>query len=121
MNEILLPTARLYAARRQLDIAESLGSGKDGAVLVARGKHRTADVAIKVHRFTEAYLREKCVYERLGEARVSAILGFNVPELVGFDDQLKIIENDDRGQAVRLGFRRGLSRHSPGIFRRGLG
>jgi len=30
MNEILVPNARLYASRHQLDIAEALGSGKEG-------------------------------------------------------------------------------------------
>jgi hypothetical protein len=36
MNEILMPKARLFAARRQLDLTETLGSGKDGIVLVAK-------------------------------------------------------------------------------------
>ena len=48
MNEILIPNARLYAARHQLEFAETLGSGKDGIVLVAKNKAKPADVAIKV-------------------------------------------------------------------------
>jgi hypothetical protein len=51
MNELLIPNARLYAARHQLELAESLGSGKDGIVLVAKHKAKPADVAIKVLRF----------------------------------------------------------------------
>jgi hypothetical protein len=55
MNEILLPKARLYAARRQLDLAEKLGSGKDGIVLAAKHKNKPADVAVKVLRLEEPY------------------------------------------------------------------
>jgi hypothetical protein len=38
MNEMLIPNAGLYAARNQLELAETLGSGKDGIVLVAKHK-----------------------------------------------------------------------------------
>jgi hypothetical protein len=58
MNEILVPNARLYASRHQLEIAEALGSGKDGIVLAAIGKDKPANVAIKVLRFDELFLRE---------------------------------------------------------------
>ena len=44
MNEILIPNAGLYAARNQLELAEPLGSGKDGIVLVAKHKAKPADV-----------------------------------------------------------------------------
>lgn len=67
MNEILIPNARLYADRHQLDLAERLGSGKDGIVLVAKHKAKPANVAIKVLRWDEFYQREKQAYERLRE------------------------------------------------------
>ena len=38
MNEILIPNARLYAARHELELVEPLGSGKDGIVWVAKRK-----------------------------------------------------------------------------------
>jgi hypothetical protein len=38
MNEILTPNAGLYADRHQLQLAEPLGSGKDGIVLAAKRK-----------------------------------------------------------------------------------
>ena len=44
------------------------------------------------HRSVEPYLRERAVYERLRDAGVSEILGFNVPQLIRFDDELRIIE-----------------------------
>jgi hypothetical protein len=92
MNESLIPNAGLYASRRGLELAEALGSGKDGIVLVAKHKRGSADVALKVLRWDEVYLPEKLVYERLKRLGVSEVLGFNVPQLVGFDDALRVIE-----------------------------
>src|SRR5882724_885825 len=92
MNEILIPNASLYAARLQIEIGETLGSGKDGIVLVAKHKAQPAKVAIKALRWNEAYEREKQVYERLGEAATATVLGFNVPQLVGSDDDLRVLE-----------------------------
>jgi len=92
MNEILVPNARLYAYRRQLGISETLGSGKDGIVMVGKLKAQPAKVAIKVLRWTEPYQREKNVYERLRDVALGTILGFNVPQLIDFDDELRVLE-----------------------------
>ena len=92
MNESLIPNVRAYAAERQLQIAEPLGSGKDGIVLVGKSQMTPASVAIKGHRFEELYVREKGVYRRLQEQRIYSILGFNVPELLNIDDRLLILE-----------------------------
>ncbi len=92
MNESLIPNAGLYASCRGLELAETLGSGKDGIVLVAKHKSRPADVALKALSWDEAYLPEKLVYERLKGLGVSRVLGFNVPQLVGSDDALRVIE-----------------------------
>jgi hypothetical protein len=92
MNESLIPNAGLYASRWGLELAEILGSGKDGIVLVAKHKSRPADVALKALCWDEAYLPEELVYERLKRLGVSEVLGFNVPQLVGFDDTLRVIE-----------------------------
>ena len=40
MNENLIPNAGVYAHRHQLELAETLGSGKDGIVLAAKSKNR---------------------------------------------------------------------------------
>ena len=56
------PNIRVYAAERQLLIAEKLGSGKDGIVWVARRQSGPGKVALKAHRLAELYLREKAVY-----------------------------------------------------------
>ncbi len=92
MNESLISNISVYASQRQLQIVESLGSGKDGIVLVGKGEKEPARVALKAHRFAELYLREKAVYARLQQAAVSAVLGFNVPELLGSDDGLRVLE-----------------------------
>jgi RIO-like serine/threonine protein kinase len=53
MDESLIVYTHSYAARRDLKIAERLGSGKDGIVFVAEGKITPGRVAIKVHRGEE--------------------------------------------------------------------
>ena len=92
MNEMLIPNARRYAARHQLELAETLGSGKDGIILVAKHKANPADSAIKILRFDDAYLRERQAYQRLGKIAITTVLGFNVPQLLGFDDELRVLE-----------------------------
>ena len=87
-----MPSARLYASRQELELAETLGSGKDGIVLAAKRKAQPAKVAIKMFRWRAAYEREKEVYERLRDAGVSIVLGFNVPQLVSSDDDLRVLE-----------------------------
>jgi len=91
MNENLIPNARLYASRHELELAETLGSGKDGIVLVAKDKAKPANLAIKAFRLSEPYFREKQVYERLKSLGVERVAGFNVPQLVGFEDDLRVI------------------------------
>jgi hypothetical protein len=92
MNEILILNLGRYAERHELDLAETLGSGKDGIVLVGKCKAQAGKIAVKALRWPEAYERERRVYERLKRAAVSTVLGFNVPQLVGSDDGLRILE-----------------------------
>jgi hypothetical protein len=92
MNEILELNARRYADRHRLELAEELGSGKDGIVFVAKGKARPGDIAIKAFHFDEPYRREKQAYERLAELGVTNVLGFNVPQLIRAEDDLRVIE-----------------------------
>jgi hypothetical protein len=51
MNESLIVNAQSYAARRQLEIAERLGSGKDGTVLVAKRKVASARANDRISNF----------------------------------------------------------------------
>ena len=92
MNEHLVSAAQDYAAEHDLIITEPLGSGKDGIVLVARREGKPVDLAIKVHRATDSFHREKAVYDRLGRTGIKHVLGFNVPLLMGADDRLRVLE-----------------------------
>lgn len=92
MEETLLQNARAYASRHRLQLAERLGFGIHGIIFVAGDNSKAGKTAIKVHRSVEPYLRERAVYERLKDARVSEVLGFNVPQPVRFDDALRVIE-----------------------------
>lgn len=95
MNENLVPRAHLYAARNRLEIAEpaeSLGSGKDGIILVAKNKDKRGQSAVKVLKENDAYFREKRAYERLQLAAVRSVMGFNVPQFLGSADDLQVIE-----------------------------
>ena len=91
MNERLIPNARSYSARHEIELAETLGSGKDGIVLVAKDKTKAADVAIKILRIEEFYLREKQAYLRLRMNAATTVLGFNVPQLLNWDDDLRVL------------------------------
>lgn len=48
--------------------------------------------AIKVFRHERLFQRERDVYQRLTERHVVRILGFDVPQLVGFDNDLWVVE-----------------------------
>ena len=61
-------------------------------MFAAENNNKAGGTALKVHHSVEPYLRERKVYERLRDARVSDIAGFNVPQLIGFDDELRVIE-----------------------------
>lgn len=66
--------------------------GIHGIVYAVEDNSKSVKGAIKVHRAAEPYLRERQAYERLRDAGVSEILGFNVPQLIRFDDELRVIE-----------------------------
>lgn len=87
-----IQNVRAFATRHQLQLAERLGSGIHGIVHVAESKSQPAKTAIKAHYSPEPYLRERQVYEHLAQIDVSEVLGFYVPQLVRFDDDLQIIE-----------------------------
>ena len=92
MNAIANQNAAAYASRNQLEIGERLGFGIHGIVHVAQHKLNHNLSAIKGHSSSESYFRERNVYERLREASVIQITGFNVPKLISFDDSLRVIE-----------------------------
>ena len=92
MEQSLIQNAQAYASQHQLQLAERLGFGIHGIIFVAGDNLKVGKTAIKAHRFVEPYRRERSVYERLNVAGVSRIVGFNVPQMVRFDDRLRVIE-----------------------------
>ena len=92
MDDVLTQNARAFAIRHQLCLAERLGFGIHGTVFVAEGNTKPGKSAIKAHRASEPYARERDVYERLREAGVTGILGFHVPQLIRCDNALHVIE-----------------------------
>src|SRR5262245_14412558 len=89
---ILIENASTYAARHQLHLAERLGFGIHGIIFVAENNLKVGKTAVKAHRSIEPYRRERDAYERLKIAGVSEILGFHVPQFIGSDDELRVIE-----------------------------
>jgi len=104
MEQILIQNAQFYASRHQLRLAERLGFGVHGIIFVAEDNSHVGKTAVKAHRSVEPYLRERGVYERLRSARVSEIIGFNVPQLIRFDDGLCVIEMSIVGRPFVLDF-----------------
>jgi hypothetical protein len=92
MEQALIQNARAYALRHQLHLAERLGFGIHGIIFVVEHNSNIGKTAVKAHRSVEPYLREREAYERLKDAGVSEILGFNVPQLIHIDDELRVIE-----------------------------
>jgi hypothetical protein len=92
MERKLIENLESYASRRDLVIAERLGFGIHGMVYVAKNKSKMGKTAIKAHSSVEPFLRECRAYDRLRDAGCNKLLGFNVPELVGIDEELFILE-----------------------------
>jgi hypothetical protein len=90
--ETLIQNAQTYASRDNLQLGRRLGFGVHGIVFVAEEHGKPGKRAIKAHKHGEAYTRERDVYQRLYQAEVSEVLGFRVPKLVRFDNELRIIE-----------------------------
>jgi hypothetical protein len=75
-----------------VEFRETLGTGIHGTVYVVESKAEPGRRALKLHRDADAYHREKAVYERLREKGIDAILGFEIPVPLRFDDELMAIE-----------------------------
>jgi hypothetical protein len=92
MSAIALQNATAYATQHQLRLADRLGFGIHGTVLVAEHEGKQDRSAVKAHNSPIFYRRERDVYKRLQEAGVSDVMGFHVPQLLRADDDLCVIE-----------------------------
>ena len=89
-----------YARQRGLSLGPRLGYGKDGTVFstlpqdVSPGNW-AGPTAIKAMARDDLYARELAVYRRLAERGIGGpirVCGHNVPQLLGQDDELLVIE-----------------------------
>lgn len=93
MNEFVIVNLESYAARRALVLAERLGFGIHGIVNAAGSNpHLPPTAAIKAHLNAEAYGRERDIYLRLRAIGLRELLGFQVPQILAFDDELRVLE-----------------------------
>ncbi len=76
-----------YCSKRGIRLGVELGAGKDGTVYATDHKS-----AVKIHAREESYIRERDVYIRLRECDVIKAWGFNVPALIDYDDECRVIE-----------------------------
>lgn len=89
--ENLIRIREYLRINRKLGILkEFLGDGTDGEVWSTE-----YDTAIKAHDYQGGYENERDAYLRLAEYGVTAeINGFSIPKMLGYNDELWIIEMD---------------------------
>lgn len=92
MDEELLEKARAFAKARGAEIGEGLGFGIHGIVVVLKSEQEVASTALKIHHSEEPYRREREAYERLKGAGIARVLGFHVPQLLSYDNELLALE-----------------------------
>jgi len=83
--------ASLYAQRRGLELGPRLGYGKDGTIFSTLGSP-LGPTAVKALRRWDLYQRELACYRRLAEHGVAEVCGHSVPQFLGHDDELLVIE-----------------------------
>ena len=86
-SEDIEKRASAYCERRSMGIKRQLGFGKDGTVFLTN-----MATAVKVHARIEPYERELTCYLHFQRHGVIEVCGFHVPQLIGFDDELLVIE-----------------------------
>lgn len=92
MNEELEERIRGYARFRGGTLRERLGYGIHGIVYVMEDNKNLGRMAVKVHGAGAPYRRERRVYERLADLRLSSLRGFAIPRALRFDDEWLAIE-----------------------------
>jgi hypothetical protein len=92
MRQISIQNAQSYAALHGLRLGERLGFGIHGTIFVTENNSKAGKTAIKALHSVEFYLRERNAYQRMQAAGITDITGFNVPQLIRFDDELLIVE-----------------------------
>ena len=91
-DELIIGNAQAYALGRQLQLTERLGFGVHGIIFSAENKAHLGKSVLKAHRDEEPFLRELMIYEQLKAENMGELLGFNIPDLLGADNTLCVIE-----------------------------
>lgn len=86
-SDDLQQRAAKYATTRRMQLEHQLGFGKDGIVLST-----SAATAVKLFGQREIFEREWACYLRLMEAGTHEVLGHQVPQLRGVDEDVLVIE-----------------------------
>lgn len=84
--------AREYGQKVGKGFGAELGFGVHGIVFTLKNDSGLAHSAIKVFEQERFYRRERNVYLRLAEEHIDQVRGCTVPELLGHDDDLWIVE-----------------------------
>ena len=84
--------AEEYCRRKGLTPANRLGFGVHGSVFAALNQINGQTTAIKAHERERFYLKERKIYQRLKEFSVTHIRNAEVPQLLGYDDELWVLE-----------------------------
>ncbi len=84
--------AEEYCRRKGLILANRLGFGVHGSVFAAINQSDSRRSAVKAHERERFYVRERDIYLRLLENSVTHVHAAEVPQLLGFDDVLWVIE-----------------------------
>lgn len=84
--------AEEYCRRKGMVLAKQLGFGVHGSVFSAENQSNGENTAVKALERERFYLRERNIYFRLMDHEVRDIRGAAVPELLGYDDELWVIE-----------------------------
>jgi hypothetical protein len=92
MDEDTITNAEAFCARNGLHLLERLGTGVHGIVFAVESNAEFGPAALKVFYAREPYRRERAAYERLKEHAVTQILGFELPCLLGIDDELMALK-----------------------------
>ncbi len=81
-----------YRRTRNLEPLSCLGVGTQGSVYLFNNLSHSQRVAVKFHDREIAYKRELDVYLRLKDLQIATVCDHEVPQLLGFDDDLLAIE-----------------------------
>lgn len=76
-----------FADRRGVVLERRLGYGRDGTIFST-----SLATAVKVFLEPQSYRREPSCYQRLTDYGVIEVRGHHVPQLIGWDDELLVIE-----------------------------